>query len=1351
MINLTVVIDNDEAIKKLKELQNVAKSTTSSVVKDSERIDVGFSKIDNTLKGLAAGISMGALVRQLVQVRGEVQQLEVAFETMLGSKEKANKLVNEAVQLAAKTPFGLQDVSNGAKMLLAYGSAAEEVTEEIKMLGNIASGLSIPLNDLIYLYGTTRTQGRMFTMDLRQFMGRGIPLAEELAKQFGVTKDKVGELVTAGKVGFDDMAKALQAMTGEGGQFYNLMEKQSATITGQISNLEDSIYQMFNAIGEKSEGIMSGAISVASSLVENYERVGRVLTGLVATYGTYKAAIVTYNVVTAIAANAAKGMAVAEQARMVATLAAEKAQKLLNATMLTNPWVLAATAVAGLVTLLISQKNETERLREAEEEYNNAKQEAIDKEEEHKRVVNELMSIAESEASSTDNRKAALHNLINMYPEVFAKYATEYDMLLNIKKIKQEIAAIEAGKSITNPTNELKNVERQIAQLKEKGSLSSGYEFSAPGSYMPRITRGLTKKEQAQLEALTKRLQTLKEQQAQIDRANYLQGLGGLDLAEVEKGQKDVQARIDELKRKGYKTDTDLAELQKLESEKVIFDTEINRRNAPTKTLSQWRTEANEKVAATKKALKDFDKSKTKKTSDEAKQERARLKAEYDAAVEEAKKWAPIGGGGKKGNAKQQEAARKAEQEAKITNQILSQNEDMRIELMEEGSAKEIAQIERDYDKRVEAIRRQELELLKTRKTLTKEQEDALNQALADAAALRQRDIDKINEENANAYNDYLAEYGTMQERKVAIAAKYDRLIAEAEAAGNKALVMQLTNERLAAEAAFAEEVVKFSEDIKAYTEEQLISSIDTMEMEVQKKMAELDAMGASDSEDYQEAKKALEELYAKLAAARAEYEKITSLGPKSKALAREFEKLNKALGEVTQVAQMAIDIISEFDEELAEGVSTIYNMATSTFTLVETIKTITTAAEEAGRGLTAMEKASITLTAISLALQAVQYIIKNSFISEFKEFERLKEIYDGVSDIWDELLDKKKEYLEMSSGAEARRATKEAEEIIEEEEALNRNMAKERVNTRRERRKAVEGMTPAAYKELVGLGLAQDEKHIDDMFLNEEYGRIQKRIDWEKLLNMTPEELAELKANAKTFWNTMDGDLRTYLENIIATGEKSAEVKRMLKESLTQMSFDELSDSFFDAMMDIDATAEEVANHVSEYFFKAMLMNNMSKAYEDKLRQWYEDFYNAMNDDDGLTDAEREDLRKKYTDIVEQGIADRDAIADATGYGDVAASKQTTSKGFQAMSQETGSELNGRFTDIQGQTHRIAQAVEFCRGLYAQNLTQVQSINSTLASIHNDTTLIERHTSVLGQMGEDLASIKRAIYNGEI
>src|SRR5690606_9623338 len=125
-------------------------------------------------------------VQQLIKVRSEFQQLEIAFTTMLGSKERADQLTQELIEFASTTPFGMSDTANAAKQLLAYGSAAEDVTDELRMLGDVAAGTSQPIGDLVYLYGTLRTQGRAYTQDIRQFAGRGIPIYKELANVLGV-------------------------------------------------------------------------------------------------------------------------------------------------------------------------------------------------------------------------------------------------------------------------------------------------------------------------------------------------------------------------------------------------------------------------------------------------------------------------------------------------------------------------------------------------------------------------------------------------------------------------------------------------------------------------------------------------------------------------------------------------------------------------------------------------------------------------------------------------------------------------------------------------------------------------------------------------------------------------------------------------------------------------------------------------------------------------------------------------------------------------------------------------------------------------------------------------------------
>lgn len=291
-INLTVVIDNDEAIRKFRELQKTAKTVTSSVVTDADRMDIAMRRLATTLGQIGVGVSLAGLVKQIAQTRGEFQQLEVAFATLLQSKEKADALMSQMVELAAKTPFDLQGVASGARQLLAYGFAAEDITNTLTRLGNVAAGLGLNLQDLTWLYGTTAVQGRLYTRDVMQFQSRGIDLAGELATQLGKTRAEISQMVTEGKIGFPEVQKAIESMTNEGGKFHNLMQEQSKTITGLISNLGDALDMMFNDLGKSQEGIIAGALKGTISLVENYNQVLDIVAQLVVAYGTYKAALV---------------------------------------------------------------------------------------------------------------------------------------------------------------------------------------------------------------------------------------------------------------------------------------------------------------------------------------------------------------------------------------------------------------------------------------------------------------------------------------------------------------------------------------------------------------------------------------------------------------------------------------------------------------------------------------------------------------------------------------------------------------------------------------------------------------------------------------------------------------------------------------------------------------------------------------------------------------------------------------------------------------------------------------------------------------------------------------------------
>lgn len=272
------------------------KNASDNAVLEANRMEQSFLTFAQNgaryIVSYLVGQGMMSLVQSIVQVRGQFQQLELAFNTMLRSTEKSQVLMSQLVDTAARTPFDLTSIAQGAKQMLAFGSNVESVVDEIVMLGNVASGVSAPLGDLIYLYGTLRSQGRAYTVDIRQFAGRGIPIYEELGKVLNADRQELNKLVTEGKVGFPEVEKAFKNMTSEGGIYFNLMQEQSKSLTGMLSNLGDAWDSALNKIGQDNQDLFTGAIQGAIDLVENMDQIIRIVQAITIAYGSYKAAIV---------------------------------------------------------------------------------------------------------------------------------------------------------------------------------------------------------------------------------------------------------------------------------------------------------------------------------------------------------------------------------------------------------------------------------------------------------------------------------------------------------------------------------------------------------------------------------------------------------------------------------------------------------------------------------------------------------------------------------------------------------------------------------------------------------------------------------------------------------------------------------------------------------------------------------------------------------------------------------------------------------------------------------------------------------------------------------------------------
>lgn len=678
----------EDAKRASQELSKLGKTAED----EGKRIDNSFSNIGRTLSSLGAVVGAQQLVKEIVRVRGEFQKLDVAFATMLGSQEKATALMNQLVRTAATTPFGLQDVAGGAKQLLAYGMEAEKVNETLIRLGDIAAGLSIPLGDMTYLFGTTMVQGRMYTQDLNQFVGRGIPLIKEFAEQFGVAESKVKDLVTEGKIGFPELEKAIIAMTSEGGQFAGLMEAQSKTIAGQVANLEDAIESMFNSIGTDTQDIISGTLTAITNLVENYEKVGKVLLSLVGVFGVYKTAVMAVTAIQTIQATTVGGLSKIMLVYEGVVQLVAKAQKILNATMLTNPYVLVATAVAGLVAYLVMMKDETELIAEAEAEYNAKLEETARVEEERKKRVQELIKVAEDESKSTESRKASLAKLEKQYPAIFEKYDTEYEKLKNLKQIKLEIAEIEISNDIKEIDKQLEDNQKRINDLNEKSEVKTHVGGGLRSTVV--VTGGLSRAEDAELKMLKNKN------------------------TELEKNRELKKQELDDLK---------------------------NPKKTTTPTTTTTTTT-------------------NKKAEDQAKKEAERkLKLQQDLADE---------------LLEQQQA-----------------NEQARIDVMKEGSKKRLRQIDHDYkaqmaeiDKQAEEWRKKNAEagVVTDASGLTEEQSTALASARAQADQKRRNDTSQVRADEKRSMNEYLAEYGNLQEQKLALAELYAEKIANAVNDGEK-------------------------------------------------------------------------------------------------------------------------------------------------------------------------------------------------------------------------------------------------------------------------------------------------------------------------------------------------------------------------------------------------------------------------------------------------------------------------------------------------------------------------------------------------------------------------------------
>nr|DAN48971.1 MAG TPA: tail tape measure protein [Caudoviricetes sp.] len=1390
-----------------KDIEAIKKQFESLTKKTQEEGEKQAQVWQNLIKGATAYFTFQgatAFMKQVIAVRSQFQQLEIAFGTMLKSKEKANALMAQMTDLAAKTPFGLQEVSEGAKRLLAFQVPAEEVTETLRRMGDVAAGLGVPMGQLIHVYGQVKAQGKLMTNDLYQFMNAGIPIIAELSKVVGKSETEIKDMVSAGKIGFPEVQAVIKGMTDEGGLFYNLMAEQSKTLSGQLSNLEDNFDNMLNEIGKATEGIASGAISSVAFLVENYQTLGKIIAGLIATYGAYRTAVLVNIALTKGWAVAAKEDAIAKGIQTIATNAATVATKALNAAMKANPYVLVATAVVGLGAAIWALKDNTTAAEKAQQDYNNQKQQAIDWEQQHKQKIDDLIESATNQALADTERQKALIALQNEYPNIFAKYDIESLKLADILKLKQEIAQYDANEKRLNRANEygkyqdfekalnkaktgkraydanklknsildeemtrvfgkswIHNIDEVEKYIREKQKITKndykGDRVAAWSMDVKNLSEDEIKKELEHRQKLIADLQ--KQKKAGNKWASHGVNFGGdwfaFNEEELQAQSKTLQAQLDKLHEQTYEyKDLTKKYTQAVKDAEVALDTIKNggKGKHTEEEFAKIIKEAEDNLKNAKKTLEDHKTSLSKSKGAKA----AKTKTELPTFDYEKDK---------------------RDKERLEKDRMFEENE-AKIKAMKDGGEKRNALLVFEYEKRAETIKRKGEDELQAFIETEKQKAEAEGKwkkgqdfntdtpAIQEEKAriaknqevLNQDNLDEYTRQQEAMYKELLEKYQTYTDQRKAIEEKYNADIAALQAKlGADAPQVKKAQDEKARELKkldilYKKEgtaIAKLFENMRKKTVKEIRETIADAEKEIDQLASMLD-MGDKDNVDYiQNLKQQLEQ--ARDTADRSDTV-FGRLGANIKKLfqakpdtAEWQEAFNGVLGTAQSITSEFGQLGAEFEKiGKSSGNSSLEKFGRilqNTGNLISKTMQYAQIGGSAGGGWGALIGA-----VVGFAVGGIEKAANERMAHEKKLAEVAKSKITQQTEYNRLLFEEKMLHKENTS-------------IFGTKEIANAYTALGvYINKYNEFQKSKSNLS--------GLAIANGSYTTGAWFWKKQ-GTV-----WDGLLQVYPQlidkagefnlELAESIVKNREFYGTG----KEALQEAIDTYKQMQEAEKQFDEFLKN-TFGQLGNGIMDSVVNSLKTGE----NAFDAFAKSVgnIVENLGKkiAYELFLADYLKDFQNkvkervkAISEEDTLSQSEKSKKTAEYLRDTTSQLAEEmkwrleatknyiKQFADAVPneYNPLNEQRKAVEKGYMRMSQDTGGELLGQqrlLTELQKQTKDgILQAIEYYKGF----TNSFETLKNNLAQQLQHLAGIETNTFQLHEMKKDIANMKAGI-----
>jgi tape measure domain-containing protein len=1403
------------SVKKLRDEYALYKDDAKEVVETNNGIAISWKKALAVIGGTGVLKALGA---EMIRVRGEFQAADTAIETLLGNKEKANALMSQVREFAKISPLEFSDVTAATQMMLGFNIEAEKVPRYLQAIGDVSMGNTQKFNSMTLAFSQMSAAGKLMGQDLNQMINAGFnPLqimSEKTGKSIATLKDEMSK----GAISAEMVQQAFIDATSAGGRFYQMSENASKEINGQLSMMQDALDSVFNELGTKSESVIMDGIQMTTSLIQNYETVGRILAGLVVTYGTYRTAVM---LVTA----AESKHTLVEIGLTNARLLARKAQLALNAAMLTNPYVLLATAVVGLGVAMLAFRDSATEAEKAQRRFNEQQEEAKKQEEEHKQKIDSLVQSSRDIALSDLQRGRSLAELRKEYPKIFAQYDIETIKLADILKLKQQITEEDAKRAGEKQTKELSNIESEIKYYENLLKTLSGQQG----------VDGYVKK----LKELRAMRDVMLQEKGKGISEQFISNLKDVNTNEFDRYISELEKRI---RGKGGNGTVKLRlpiDIKGTLSDEAIYNVkDIKTLIDTAKSVKQTRIDSEKNKTTYKqdyeKAKKDWDDAKKKLSEIEKNKSKftSKLYEEAKKRVETTEKaYKNLGGITGSSLTKQEKAAEKQKKEQKKTaEQLLSlhrQNQQDEINLMIEGTEKKLKQIDLDYQKQIDAIRKQEEEWSKAGNgKLTDKQAQKISEAYTNAESMRDKDISDVTEgqlkAEQQALNDYLKEYGTFQQQKLAIAQEYAEKIrkAQEENGVNSAQVKLLEKQRDVAIQNKETEAIKANIDWVTVFGEfgSMFSDMIKPALDEAKKYVRTDKFKNSDQASQKSLIDAISQMEKSLGGTSgvnfkklgedvkayqiAEQNRISAIGIETAAL----ERLKKSQDDYTKAQKGGTESEKQAAANALETARQNADIASAN------VKTQTDIANQAQRNVTdtatrlkaSMENLLGGLQQISSGglYNAYSGIIKT--VNGFKDVigktsESLKEVpivgwilsiidvlKDGLSDLVGGLLDAVLNAVSgiigdvlsgdlfVTIGKSLRNGignilnaisfggfnslfgiggnAKEVQETIDRLTDRNETL-QTAIEDLTDEMKASKGMKSVeSYREAVKYQEEVNKNYLqiakEQAGYHKSHGSWQHYLKWtdemleharkatgmqdfsgtDSLWNLTPEQMKALRSDV-WLWDIMESSgkggygerVTDKLDDYIEQAGKLEELTDSLYEGLIGMSFDSMYDSFISSLMDMEKSAEDFANDISKYFMQAMLSNAIGEQFSDKLRTWYDKFGEAMKDDGTLDNNERKELMDEYMGYVDEAMKLRDELAAATGYDKISqesTSQSASSKGFQVMSQDTGEELNGRFTALQIAGEEIKN----------QNIIQSQSLNlltvkaDALLSINTET-----------------------------